>query len=150
MTFIEAYSKIKTALKTAKADTVEGHLAIQINLTDADASGILYLEVTDGKLYVEPYDYFDHDAMITVEWKNFVDIMTGKLDFDKAIEEDVISIYGNFEKAMELKKIVKKPTPRKPAAKKTEPKTKAQEKAVDAKPAAKKTTAKKAPAKKSK
>ncbi len=148
MTFIEAYSKIKTALKTAKADKVEGHLAIQVNLTDADASGILYLEVSDGKLYVEPYDYFDHDAMITVEWKNFVDIMTGKLDFDKAIEEDVMSVYGNTDRAMELKKIVKKPAAKKPATTKTEPKT--TQKAEAAKPAAKKTAAKKAPAKKSK
>ncbi len=130
MQFIDAYNKIKRTLKTAKADKIEGHLAIQINLTDADAGGIMYLEVVDGKLYVEPYDYFDNDATLAVSSKDFIDIMTSKLDFDKALEEGRLAIYGDTRRALQIKTLIKKPTARKPAAKK----------ATVAKPAKKGTT----------
>ena len=117
MAFIDAYNKIKRTLRTAKADKIAGHLAIQINLTDEDASGIMYLEASDGKLFVEPYDYFERDAMITVNSKDFIEIMTAKLDFDKALEEGVLAIYGDIDRALQIKTLIKKPTPRKPAAK---------------------------------
>ena len=119
MAFIDAYNKIKRTLRTAKADKIAGHLAIQINLTDEDASGIMYLEASDGKLFVEPYDYFERDAMITVNSKDFIEIMTAKLDFDKALEEGVLAIYGDIDRALQIKTLIKKPTPRKPAAKNT-------------------------------
>lgn len=148
MTYTEAYKKIKNTLKTAKADKIEGHLAVQINLTDEDAAGILYIEVNEGKLAVEPYDYYDRDAMITVTCRDFVDVMTQKLDFDKAVEDGVMAIYGNMDRALELKKLVKKPAEKKPVSKKAATKketvkspVKATEKgATDKKPAAKKAT----------
>ncbi len=119
MAFIDAYNNIKKTLKTAKADKIDGHLAIQLNLTDDDASGIMYLEVCENKLNIEPYDYYDKDAMIVVSSKDFIDIMTSKLDFDKALEEGTLSIYGNLDKAMLIKTLIKKPATRKPAAKKS-------------------------------
>ena len=109
MAFIDAYNKIKRTLRTAKADKIVGHLAIQINLTDEDASGIMYLEASDGKLFVEPYDYFERDAMITVNSKDFIEIMTAKLDFDKALEEGVLAIYGDIDRALQIKTLIKKP-----------------------------------------
>lgn len=119
MTFIEAYEKIKAAMEKSDASGVEGHLAVQVNLCDEDAHGIMYIEVKDGQLYVEPYDYYDHDAILTAATKDVVRVMAGRLGYDKAVENGVFVIEGNVEKAAELKKLVVKAT-RKPCAKKAE------------------------------
>ena len=36
----------------------------QFNVT-GEAEGIFYAEVKEGKLYVEPYEYYDRDAIFT-------------------------------------------------------------------------------------
>ena len=118
MTFIEAYEKIKAAMEKSNPAEVEGHLAIQVNLTDEDAKGIMYIEVKEGQLYVEPYDYVDNDAVLTASYKDVVRVMSGRLGYDKAVANGVFVIDGNADKAAELKKLVVKIT-RKPCAKKS-------------------------------
>ncbi len=134
MTFIEAFEKVKAATEKSKTEGISGHVAIQVNLCDEDASGIMYIEVADGVLSVEPYDYVDRDAMITVSSKDLVRVLSGRLGYDKAIENGVIAVVGNEEKAAELKKLVVK-AERKSCAKKAD----AAEKKAPAKKTAKKT-----------
>lgn len=127
MTYIEAFNKINKAIKSTRKIKIDGHFAAQINLNDSDANGIFYIEVKDNKLFVEPYDYYDNDAVFTVFTDDFIDIMTGKVDFDKALSEGIISFEGNPERAALIKQIIKKPTAKKttakkPTAKKTESK----------------------------
>ncbi len=154
MTFFEAFENVKKSMKTAKADKIDGHLAIQVNLNDPDASGICYIEVKDNSLFIEPYDYYDRDAIIHISSTNLAKIMTGKLDFDKAIEDKLLVIEGDFERAAEIKKLVKKPAARKSTTKKPAEKkevTAKEEKAAQPKKATAKkpvATEKKATAKK--
>ena len=42
----------------ADVSDIHEHLAYQFNIT-GEAEGIFYAEVKDGKLFVEPYEYFD-------------------------------------------------------------------------------------------
>ena len=128
MTYLEAFEKIKKTLKNQKADNIEGHLALQVNLTDEDAGGIFYIEVIDHKLYIEPYDFFDRDAMLIVSVDDFLKIMTSKLEYEKAIEDGVLSVYGNLERAAEIKKLIKKPAQRKSTTQKSTAKTSAAKK----------------------
>ncbi len=123
MAFIDAYNTIKKYLRARKADKIDGHLAIQLNLTDEDARGIMYLEVADGKLNIEPYDYYDNDAVFTISSVDFIDIMNSKLSFDKAIEESKLVIKGNYDKALAIKTLIRKPVSRKSTSAKTESKT---------------------------
>lgn len=138
MTFFEAFENVKKSMKTAKADKIDGHIAIQVNLNDPDASGICYIEVKDHTLYVEPYDYYDRDAIIHISSDNLVKIMSGKLSFEKAIEDKILVIEGDSLRAAELKKLVKKSATRKTAAKKDD--TAAEKKTAAKKTATKKTT----------
>ena len=50
---------------------------------------------------------------------NFINIMTGNLDYDKSLAEGVISFVGNPERAALIKQIIKKPTKKKTVTKKT-------------------------------
>ena len=64
MTYADMFSKVKGMLMDADVSDINEHLAYQFNIT-GEAEGIFYAEVKDGQLYVEPYEYFDRDAMFT-------------------------------------------------------------------------------------
>jgi len=112
MTFIEAFEKIKATAAKSNAGGIDGHLAIQIELTDSDAAGTLYFEVADGRLCVEPYDYVDRDATFRILSKDLIRILSGRLGYEKAIETRLLSVEGNALRATEFKKLIVK-TPRK-------------------------------------
>lgn len=118
MTYREAFETLKSAFKPSKAKAIAGHLALQINLTDEDAHGVFYVEVTEGRLAVEPYDYRDRDAMLLIGSADLLAILKAKLTVEDAMAEDRLVVEGDVTRAMELKKFVVKPAARKPAAKK--------------------------------
>lgn len=110
MNFEQAFEKVKASVSGENAGTIQGHLAIEVRLCDTDAYGICYIEIRDGELFVEPYDYFDRDAIFTVTSGDLVRIMTGRLGYDKAIEKGLLTVEGDAERAAEIKKLVTKMT----------------------------------------
>ena len=108
MTFFEAFDKIKTSIHFDTVDTIDGHLAIQLNLTDEDAGGICYVEVRDHKIYVEPYDYRDHDGILWASAEDFAKIFSGRLSVETALKKERLKITGNTERVMEFQKFTKK------------------------------------------
>ncbi len=149
MTFIEQFENIKK--KAGKLDTsaLPTDLAMQVNLTDEDCGGIFYIANIGGEFKVEPYDYYDHTVMVTVNSNEFIKILQGKLDATDAFFRGLLQIEGNIEHAQAIASLAKKPAAKKPAAKKTTTAKKTAEKKAPAKkPAAKKTTTKKTTTKK--
>lgn len=139
MTYQELVKKLETAYAKADASAVADHVAVQFNVT-GEGEGALYLEVTDGKVDIQPYEYYDRDAIVTTNASALVDIATGRLNISEAYNKGILYVDGDLHKASLLEKIVLK----KAAEKKTPAK-----KAPAKKAPAKKTVAKKAaPAKK--
>lgn len=134
MTFHEKFDEIKKL--TGKRVKLEREFAIQINMTDSDCGGAFYAAFKDGVFSVEPYDYHDHDAMITTESYVIEGLLKGEITPEDAFSTGKAYVEGDMDAVRELLKKCKKKTARKPAAKKTE----AEEKAP----------AKKAPARKKK
>ena len=64
MTYADFFSEIKGKFMEADISDITEHLAYQFNIT-GEGEGIFYVEAKDGKLFVEPYEYFDRDAMFT-------------------------------------------------------------------------------------
>ena len=79
MTYADMFSKVKGMLMDADVSDIQEHLAYQFNIT-GEAEGIFYAEVKEGKLYVEPYEYFDRDAVFTCRAETLEKIADGKLD----------------------------------------------------------------------
>ena len=79
MTYSEYFASVKTEFMNADVSDIKEHLAYQINIT-GEASGIFYVEVKDGKLYIEPYEYYDRDVMFTASADTFTAIIQGKMD----------------------------------------------------------------------
>ncbi|WP_026529074.1 SCP2 sterol-binding domain-containing protein [Butyrivibrio sp. VCD2006] len=142
MTYEEVVAKVKDALKDVDVSGVKEHAAYQFNIT-GEGEGAFYVEIDDGKLNVEPYEYFDRDILVYTSAEDLMDILDGKTDFVNAHLSGKINAEGDLRKAELLKDFGKKAPEKKAPAKKAPAK-----KAAAKKPAAKKTTAKKAPAKK--
>ena len=85
--------------------TVMEHLAFQFNIV-GEAEGIFYVEVKDGKLFVEPYEYFDRDAMFTCSAETLFKIADGKTDPILAVTLGKLKVEGNIDKALKLKDLI--------------------------------------------
>ncbi len=105
MTYEEIVEKVRERLKDADTSKVDGFLAIQVNITE-EGAGAFYVEVKDGKLSVEPYEYFDRQALITMKSKNFIKLMEGKLDPVAAFTLGKLKIDGSIEKVLEFSKLL--------------------------------------------
>ena len=107
MTFQEFFKMVKETLMQADAGGISEHLAYQFNIT-GEAEGIFYVEVKDGKLYVEPYEYYDRDAIFTCKAETLIKIASGNLDPIVAVTLQKLKVQGNIDKALKFKDILKK------------------------------------------
>ena len=105
MTYADMFSKVKGMLMDADVSDIQEHLAYQFNIT-GEAEGIFYAEVKEGKLYVEPYEYFDRDAMFTCSAETLFKIADGKTDPILAVTLGKLKVEGNIDKALKLKDLI--------------------------------------------
>ena len=105
MTYADMFSKVKGMLMDADVSDIHEHLAYQFNIT-GEAEGIFYVEVKDGKLFVEPYEYFDRDAMFTCTAETLFKIAEGKTDPVLAFTLGRLKVEGNIDKALRLKDLI--------------------------------------------
>ncbi len=105
MTYADFFTKIKSEFMEADVSDITEHLAYQFNIT-GEASGIFYVEVKEGKLYVEPYEYFDRDAMFTCSAQTLEELASGKLDPVLAFTIQKLKVEGNIDKALRFKELV--------------------------------------------
>lgn len=107
MTYEEIFSKSKELILSNDLDGLQGHLAVQVNII-GDGEGIFYIELKDGVVYVEPYEYFDRDCIFIVSGKDFLRMCEGALNPVAAFTTGKLKVEGSIEKALEFQKIVNK------------------------------------------
>lgn len=112
MTYEELVQKVREAYKDADAQKVNEHVAFQFNVT-GEAAGAFYLEIADGEIKVEPYEYYDRDVLVTSSAETLLEIAEGKLDPVKAFLTGKIKAEGNLGKAAFLKDLSEKPAKKK-------------------------------------
>lgn len=78
-------------------DSISAQIAIY-----GQCDGIFYIEIKDGVISVEPWDYKGADIQIYTNTEDLVKIVTGKLNIYDAISSKVFEIYGDTEKAILL------------------------------------------------
>ncbi|MBQ7200386.1 MAG: SCP2 sterol-binding domain-containing protein [Eubacterium sp.] len=78
MTFDELLTKVRKIADGADVSGID-FLAVQLNITGKN-EGVFYIEVKDGKVNVEPYEYNDRNCAVTMNMTNFNKLIDGKLD----------------------------------------------------------------------
>lgn len=110
MTYEELITKLRDAYGDCDASKISEHLAIQFNI-EGEAEGALYLEIADGAIHIEPFEYFDRDILVTISAANLIALADGSLDILDAYNNDKLSAEGDLPKALLLKNIVRKDAP---------------------------------------
>lgn len=105
MTYEEIVAKVRERLKNVDISKVSDFLAIQVNIT-GEGAGAFYVEVKNGKLSVEPYEYYDRQAIIIMRSKNFLALMDGKLDPVAAFTLGKLKIEGSIDKVLEFGRLL--------------------------------------------
>ena len=124
MTYEEFFAKVKETFADADVSSITDHLAYQFNIT-GEAADVFYVEVKEVKLYVEPYEYYDRDAIFTASADLLMRIAEGKQDPMLAYTLKKLQVEGDLGKALKLKEIL--------AAKKKAEKEKAKAEKADKK-----------------
>ena len=133
MTFFEMFDAAKAGFANADVSGLNGHVAIQIEVTE-DGCGIFYAEVADGVLNVQPYDYRDNTAAITLPHSTLFALLRRETTLPEAVAQEKAFVQGCMESAAKLFAAV-------PAPKKAEAPKKEAAPAVEKKPACCKATA---------
>lgn len=107
MTYQEMFGRVEQLLAAADASGIGEHLAFQFNIT-GEGAGAFYLEVKDGAVVVQPYEYRDRDALFTCSAETLFKIAQGKTDPVAAVMLGKLRVEGNIEKALRLKQLLGK------------------------------------------
>ena len=105
MTFEDMFAQVKGLLAQADASGIGERLAYQVNIP-GEAQGTFYLEVKDGALRVEPYDYHDRDALFTCSAETLFKIASGQTDPVAAVFLGKLKVEGSIDKALKLKSLL--------------------------------------------
>lgn len=105
MTYQEVFEKVKTLFGNADVSGFREHLAYQFNIT-GEGAGSFYVEVSEGKLSIEPYEYHDRDASFTCSADTLLKIAAGKADPIPAVMMGRLKVEGNIDKALKLKEFL--------------------------------------------
>lgn len=105
MTYQELFEQVKERFMKADVSGVKEHLAFQFNIT-GEAAGAFYAEVKDGILHVEPYEYYDRDAVFTCSAQTLLKLADRKMDPIAAFTLGKLKVDGSIEKALMVQKFL--------------------------------------------
>ena len=108
MTYAEFFSDFKKKFEGTDVSDITDHLAYQFNIEDDEAGGAFYVEVKEGELHIEPYEYYDRDAAFTCKPETLNKIINGELDPVVAFTLRKLKVDGNLDRALRLKDLVEK------------------------------------------
>ena len=106
MTYESIVETVRNRFKNVDVSSVPGTLAYQFNV-EGKVNGIFYVEIKDGKVNVEPYEYYDRDAIIIMNGTNLIKLINGKLDPVIAFTTGKLKVEGDINAALELTKFLK-------------------------------------------
>ncbi len=100
----EIIEKARKILSKKDLSDFPHKFAVQINLI-GKITGVFYIEVKNGILTVEPYEYNDKDASVNLNKTTLDGILAGKLSIDEALNNSKLIIDGDAESLLNLKKL---------------------------------------------
>ncbi len=106
MTYESIVETVRNRFKNVDVSSVPGTLAYQFNV-EGKVNGIFYVEIKDGRVNVEPYEYYDRNAIIIMNGTNLIKLINGKLDPVIAFTTGKLKVEGDINAALELTKFLK-------------------------------------------
>ena len=96
MTYEELVAQVKAATQKMRVSKGLGHMAYQFNV-EGEAEGAFYLEISGGKINVEPYVYYDRDMIIVTTANVILQMLEGGLQPMEAYINGQLKAYGDID-----------------------------------------------------
>ena len=98
MTYEEIFERAKERLLKAKVSNVDTFIAVQFNII-GEGQGSFYAEISNGKMEVQPYNYWNNDISLNVFGKELIFALENKAS-------DKLAFYGDNYKIDILKPLL--------------------------------------------
>ena len=121
MKYEEIVAKVKKAYAKADTSKVDGHLAVQVDVT-GEGEGAFYIEVADGKITVAPFEYYDHDFKVLCSAEEIIAIAEGAKKLGEEVTAGNAYVSRDVDKVAVFDSIAVKKAAKKAPAKKAEKK----------------------------
>ena len=122
MSYEEVVKKAKQAAKKLDTKEIGEHIAVQFDIV-GDGEGAFYVEINDGKVAVEPYEYYDNDGKVIAGADTILAFLSGELNAEDALAQGTVTVEGDGSKVMMLAGAAKtKPEKKAVTTKKSAPK----------------------------
>ena len=102
MEFKDCFNELKKDFVNKDVRNIP-NVVFEFNIKDI---GVFYAKVQDGKLDIQPYNYYDNDVSFTAKFETYKKIINGKLDAAKAFFTGKLKISGDLGKAAILQNIL--------------------------------------------
>ena len=103
MEFKDCFNELKKDFVNKDVRNIP-NVVFEFNIKDI---GVFYAKVQDGKLDIQPYNYYDNDVSFTASFETYKKIINGKLDPIKAFFTGRLKVSGDLGKAVILQNILK-------------------------------------------
>ena len=102
MEFKDCFNELKKDFVNKDVSNIP-NVVFEFNIKDI---GVFYAKVQDGKLDIQPYNYYDNDVSFTAKFETYKKIINGKLDAAKAFFNGKLKISGDLGKEDILQNIL--------------------------------------------
>ena len=103
MKFKDCFNELKKDFVNKDVSNVP-NVVFEFNIKDI---GVFYAKVQDGKLDIQPYNYYDNDVSFTAKFEIYKKIINGELDPIKSFFTGRLKVSGDLGKAALLQSILK-------------------------------------------
>ena len=105
MSYEQIVQEVKQRFSGTDVSRITDHLAYQFNIT-GESAGSFYVAVTESRLHIEPYEYYDRDVVFTCKADILFKIIEEKTDPVAAFTLQKLKVDGDIGKALRLKDII--------------------------------------------
>lgn len=103
MEFKDCFNELKKDFVNKDVSNVP-NVVFEFNIKDI---GVFYAKVENGKLDIQPYNYYDNDVSFTAKFETYKKIINGDLDAVKAFFTGKLKVSGDLYNAAILQSILK-------------------------------------------
>ena len=100
MTYEEIVYKVQKQVIKSKTKA-DQHIAVQFNIC-GEGEGAFYVEISSGHFMVQPFEYYDRDAVVYVDAETLLDTLAGKVAVADVTSNGKLVIQGNYDATVKL------------------------------------------------
>lgn len=102
-TFPELFARLRERLEKTDVTVLTGREAYEFHVSDLD--GVFYVEISDGRIDVQPYDYHDHNGVFTASAATYEALCNDSLTPITAYAAGRLKVSGGTEQVKALMKV---------------------------------------------